>query len=440
MKKKKTTDRVIFTKEMKKTHTILFPDMLPIHFEIIRHVFDQYGYRTEVLHNDGREVIYTGLKYVHNDTCYPALLVIGQFINALQSGKYDLDHTALMITQTGGGCRASNYIFLLRKALKKAGFEQIPVISLNTSGLESNPGFQLTIPMLVKMMVALVYGDELMLLSNQVRPYEKHQGDADALVGVWVKRIGTMLSSRRGLTLPEMRRLFDEIAQAFAAVPQKRCSKIRVGVVGEIYVKFSPLGNNGLEKFLLEQGCEVMVPGVMGFIMYTLSNQEVDHRLYGGNVVKSSLSKVALHYLEAVEGAMLDAIRRTGCFTAPSPFPRLEELGDRVINRGSKMGEGWLLTAETLELIENGYPNVICTQPFGCLPNHINGRGMMNRIKELAPQANIVAIDYDSGAASVNQENRIKLMLSSAKRSGDPDSAPMEEKRSHSNKEEYAMT
>ena len=440
MKKKKTTDRVIFTKEMKKTHTILFPDMLPIHFEIIRHVFDQYGYRTEVLHNDGREVINTGLKYVHNDTCYPALLVIGQFINALQSGKYDLDHTALMITQTGGGCRASNYIFLLRKALKKAGFEQIPVISLNTSGLESNPGFQLTIPMLVKMMVALVYGDELMLLSNQVRPYEKHQGDADALVGVWVKRIGTMLSSRRGLTLPEMRRLFDEIAQAFAAVPQKRCSKIRVGVVGEIYVKFSPLGNNGLEKFLLEQGCEVMVPGVMGFIMYTLSNQEVDHRLYGGNVVKSSLSKVALHYLEAVEGAMLDAIRRTECFTAPSPFPRLEELGDRVINRGSKMGEGWLLTAETLELIENGYPNVICTQPFGCLPNHINGRGMMNRIKELAPQANIVAIDYDSGAASVNQENRIKLMLSSAKRSGDPDSAPMEEKRSHSNKEEYAMT
>ena len=177
MKKKKTTDRVIFTKEMKKTHTILFPDMLPIHFEIIRHVFDQYGYRTEVLHNDGREVINTGLKYVHNDTCYPALLVIGQFINALQSGKYDLDHTALMITQTGGGCRASNYIFLLRKALKKAGFEQIPVISLNTSGLESNPGFQLTIPMLVKMMVALVYGDELMLLSNQVRPYEKHQGD-----------------------------------------------------------------------------------------------------------------------------------------------------------------------------------------------------------------------------------------------------------------------
>ena len=440
MKKKKTTDRVIFTKEMKKTHTILFPDMLPIHFEIIRHVFDQYGYRTEVLHNDGREVINTGLKYVHNDTCYPALLVIGQFINALQSGKYDLDHTALMITQTGGGCRASNYIFLLRKALKKAGFEQIPVISLNTSGLESNPGFQLTIPMLVKMMVALVYGDELMLLSNQVRPYEKHQGDADALVGVWVKRIGTMLSSRRGLTLPEMRCLFDEIAQAFTAVPQKRCSKIRVGVVGEIYVKFSPLGNNGLEKFLLEQGCEVMVPGVMGFIMYTLSNQEVDHRLYGGNVVKSSLSKVALHYLEAVEGAMLDAIRRTECFTAPSPFPRLEELGDRVINRGSKMGEGWLLTAETLELIENGYPNVICTQPFGCLPNHINGRGMMNRIKELAPQANIVAIDYDSGAASVNQENRIKLMLSSAKRSGDPDSAPMEEKRSHSNKEEYAMT
>lgn len=440
MKEKKTDGRVLFTKDMKRTHTILFPDMLPVHFEIIRQVFAKYGYKTEVLHNEGREVINTGLKYVHNDTCYPALLVIGQFINALQSGKYDLDRTALMITQTGGGCRASNYIFLLRKALKKAGLEKIPVISLNTSGLESNPGFHLTVPMLVKMMTALVYGDELMLLGNQVRPYEKNPGDTDALVSDWARRIGAMLNSRRGFTLPEMRRLFNEIARDFAAVPQERRSKIRVGVVGEIYVKFSALGNNGLEKFLLEQGCEVMLPGVMGFIMYSLSNQEVDRKLYGGKAVMSRVAKVALRYLEAVERAMLDAIRRPGCFTAPSPFPRLEKLGERVINRGSKMGEGWLLTAETLELVENGYPNVICAQPFGCLPNHINGRGMMNRIKELTPQANIVAIDYDSGAASVNQENRIKLMLSSAKRTGDPVSDSHAEEISHSGEHEYAMT
>ena len=440
MKKEKATERIVFTKEMKRTHTILFPDMLPIHFDIIRHVFAKYGYRTEVLHNEGREVINTGLKYVHNDTCYPALLVIGQFINALESGKYDLDHTALMITQTGGGCRASNYIFLLRKALKKAGFENIPVISLNTSGLEPNPGFRLTVPMLMKLMAALVYGDELMLLSNQVRPYEKQPGDTDTLVRDWVKRIGEMLNSRRGFTLMEMRRLFEEISRDFAAIPQERRSKIRVGVVGEIYVKFSPLGNNGLEKFLLDQGCEVMLPGVMGFIMYALSNQEVDRRLYGGKAVMSRVAKIALRYLEAVERAMLDAIRRPGCFTAPSPFRRIEELGERVINRGSKMGEGWLLTAETLELIENGYPNVICAQPFGCLPNHINGRGMMNRIKELAPQANIVAIDYDSGAASVNQENRIKLMLSSAKRSGDPVSETRDEQAAPSGEREYVMT
>ncbi len=440
MNKKKKTDRVVFTKEMKQTHTILFPDMLPVHFEIIRHVFAKYGYQTEVLHNAGKDVIDTGLKYVHNDTCYPALLVIGQFINALQSGKYDLDRTALMITQTGGGCRASNYIFLLRKALKKAGLERIPVISLNMSGLESNPGFRLTLPMLMKLMAALVYGDELMLLGNQVRPYEKNAGDTDALVRDWAKRIGEMLNSRRGFTLVEMRRLFREIADGFAAVPQERRSKIRVGVVGEIYVKFSSLGNNGLEKFLLEQGCEVMLPGVMGFVMYSLSNQEVDRKLYGGKAVVSRVAKAALRYLEAVERAMLDAIQRPGCFTAPSPFAHLEKLGERVINRGSKMGEGWLLTAETLELIENGYPNVICAQPFGCLPNHVNGRGMMNRIKTLAPQANIVAIDYDSGAASVNQENRIKLMLSSAKRSGDPTAAFCEEQLSHSGEHEYAMT
>ena len=351
MNKKKKTDRVVFTKEMKKTHTILFPDMLPVHFEIIRHVFAKYGYQTEVLHNAGKDVIDTGLKYVHNDTCYPALLVIGQFINALQSGKYDLDRTALMITQTGGGCRASNYIFLLFNALKTAGLERILVISLYMSGLESIPGF------------------------------------------------------RRGFTLVEMRRLFREIADGFAAVPQERRSKIRVGVVGEIYVKFSSLGNNGLEKFLLEQGCEVMLPGVMGFVMYSLSNQEVDRKLYGGKAVVSRVAKAALRYLEAVERAMLDAIQRPGCFTAPSPFAHLEKLGERVINRGSKMGEGWLLTAETLELIENGYPN-----------------------------------DYDSGAASVNQENRIKLMLSSAKRSGDPTAAFCEEQLSHSGEHEYAMT
>lgn len=440
MKNHHKAERVLFTKAMKRTHTILIPDMLPVHFEIIRHVFAEYGYKTEVLHNEGRKVINTGLKYVHNDTCYPALLVIGQFISALQSGKYDLDHIALMITQTGGGCRASNYIYLLRKALKKAGLEKIPVISLNTSGLESNPGFHLTIPMLVKMMAALVYGDELMLLGNQVRPYEKTPGSADACVQDWTKRISEMLNHRRGFTLPEMRRMFQEIARDFAAIPQERCAKIRVGVVGEIYVKFSPLGNNGLEKFLLEQGCEVMLPGVMGFVMYALSNQEIDRKLYGGKAIMATVSNVALRYLEAVERAMLDAIRQQGCFTAPAPFARLEKLGERVINRGSKMGEGWLLTAETLELVENGYPNVICAQPFGCLPNHINGRGMMNRIKELAPQANIVAIDYDSGAASVNQENRIKLMLSSAKRSGDPVHNVPETQLSHNVEHEYAAT
>ena len=254
-----------FTKEMKHTHKILIPNMLPIHWTLLRDALEDEGYDAEVLTTTGPEIAQEGLKYVHNDTCYPALLVIGQFICALKSGKYDLQHTALLITQTGGGCRASNYIHLLRKALVKAGFGNVPVASLNFSGLEKDSGFSLTVPLLRKVVSAVFYGDELMCLANQVRPYEQTPGAADAVVARWLRVLAAQYDGKRGITKRDMRRNFAAIAADFAAVPVHWCPRVKVGVVGEIYVKYSALGNNGLEAFLASEGCEVNVPGLMGF-------------------------------------------------------------------------------------------------------------------------------------------------------------------------------
>ncbi len=406
--------RLLFTKEMKKEYTILLPMMLPIHFRIIRNVFTHYGYKTELLETTGPEIAQVGLKYVHNDTCYPALLVIGQFIHALQSGKYDVNHTALMITQTGGGCRASNYIHLLRKALKKSGFENVPVISLNLSGLEKNSGFSITLPMIRRMAAGLIYGDALMLLSNQVRPYETNVGQTDKLVGKWEKKLSDEFANGRGFSVKNMSENLDKISQSFTEIKIKKVPKVKVGIVGEIYVKYAALGNNNLEQFLAQQGCEVNLPGLMGFILFKVDNRMEDINLYGGSSAKYKVVKLLKDYLTSVETAMIKSIGKYG-FQAPSSYEHTKSLVDGVIGYGSKMGEGWLLTAEMLELTEAGYGNIVCTQPFGCLPNHINGKGMMRKIKSIDPRANIVAIDYDPGAPRVNQENRIKLMLSVAK-------------------------
>lgn len=414
MSQQQTEHRVYFTKEMKSTHTILIPDMLPLHFKLLRNVLRQCGYKAELLQNQGPQIAQLGLKYVHNDTCYPALLVIGQMIDALQSGRYDLDHIALMISQTGGGCRASNYIHLLRKALKKAGMGQIPVISLSANGMESNSGFQLTLPMLRKMLAAMVYGDELMLLRNQTTPYQLVEGAAEDLAEQWVVRLTALFEKGQGYSLRQSKPLLLEIARSFEAIPYLAKPKIKVGVVGEIYVKYASLGNNNLEAFLRRQDCEYLIPGVLGFLFYCVDNQLEDVKLYGGSRARYGLVYACLRYLMAFENAMIAAVGQTR-FLPPGPYQHKKGLAKGVIGYGSKMGEGWLLTAEMLELVDLGYPNIICTQPFGCLPNHINGRGMLNKIKRLVPSANIVAIDYDPGAARVNQENRIKLMLASAK-------------------------
>lgn len=404
-----------FTQEMKATHTLLIPNMAPIHFEMMRAAMEDEGYHVKVLGAGGHAVAQEGLRYVHNDTCYPALLVIGQFLNALKSGAYDLDHTALLITQTGGGCRASNYIHLLRKALAKAGFGQVPVASLNFSGLEKDSGFRLTPTLLRRFVASIFYGDALMSLANQTRPYENEPGAADACIKRWTDAVARQFDAKRGVSKKDMAQNFAAIAADFAAIPVTRTPKVKVGVVGEIYVKYSPLGNNGLERFLQGEGCEVNLPGLMGFVQYCAANMSETVRLYGGSRAEELGADAVLAWLAAREKLMIDAIRAYPQFHAPTSFADTKKLANGVIGLGNKMGEGWLLTAEMMELQQTGFENIVCAQPFGCLPNHICGKGMINRIRAIYPRANITPIDYDPGATRVNQENRIKLMLSVAR-------------------------
>ena len=414
LKYDKKTGRLMFTKQMKREgYKVLMPNMAPIQFRILANVFRSFGYNCELLETTGPEIAQTGLKYVHNDTCYPALLVIGQFIHALQSGKYDVHKTALMMTQTGGGCRASNYIHLLRKALKKAGFAFVPVISLSF-GMEKNSGFSLTLPLIRRFAGGMVYGDQLMLLSNQTKPYEVNKGETMALVESWSDRISKMLIDGKGYSMEEVDETLHKLTKDFSKIKLNRVPKVKVGVVGEIYVKYSKMANNGLEDFLAEQDCEVCLPGLMGFACFKVDNRIEDYKMFGGNRIKYEFCKRLLDYLTGLEKVMIEAAERFH-FVPPHRYAHTKERVKGVIGYGSKMGEGWLLTAEMLELAENGYENIVCTQPFGCLPNHINGKGAIRRIKEVMPNANIVTIDYDPGAPKVNQENRIKLMLAVGK-------------------------
>lgn len=422
----KIEDRVEFTKEMKKDYKILIPNMAPIHFQMVKELFIKNGYNMELLTTEGQDVVDTGLKYVHNDTCYPALLTIGQLIHALESGKYDLEKTALMITQTGGGCRASNYIHLLRKALVKAGMGYIPVISLNMSGLEKNSGFKLTLKILKEAVAILAYGDMLMLLSNQVRPYEINKGDSDSMVDKWLSIIISQMKQNIADKFEQMGKNFKEISKDFATIETQKRNIVKVGVVGEVYAKFSPLANNNLEKFLHEQDCEVMLPSLMGFMIFKVDNRLEDIKLYGGSKIKAKVVDFLIRYLTKIEKVFIKAISLPSKFKVPSPYKHVKALAEGVISYGSKMGEGWFLTAEMLELIEQGYENIVCCQPFGCLPNHIVGKGMIRKIKERNPRSNIVPIDYDPGATKVNQENRIKLMLAIAREQSMPDDVFLE--------------
>ena len=405
-----------FTEEMKRDYTILVPNMLPMHFKMVIRVLETYGYKLELLETQGQEVIDAGLRYVHNDTCYPAILVIGQFIHALQSGKYDPHKTALILFQTGGGCRASNYISLLRKALERAGFAYVPVISFSLAGIEKHPGFRLTPGLLARLVHAVLYGDLLMTLVQQCRPYEKKKGESQALADSWTARIAREIQERGRISYREVQENYKRILKDFSAIAVTGEKKILVGIVGEIFVKYSPLGNNNLEQFLTDEGAEVVVPGLLDFCMYCCYNSLMDHRLYGMGGAAYPIYRLAYRFLLKKQTDMIRIIRENSRFIPPTPFEKTISLTKGYISLGTKMGEGWLLTAEMLELADRGAANIVCTQPFGCLPNHICGKGMMKPIKSGNRKVNIVAIDYDAGATKVNQENRLKLMLATAQK------------------------
>ncbi len=411
------TDRVVFTKEMKKDYTILVPNMLHMHFKVMVPIFNTCGYKCVLLENEDRSVIEAGLKYVHNDTCYPALLVIGQFIDALQSGKYDVNKTALLLSQTGGGCRASNYIALLRKALEKAGFAHVPVISVSFTGIEKNPGFKLSVPLLKRVLYGVYFGDLLMNLYNQCRPYEIVEGSTQAMADKWIAKLVELMRQRKNLKYKVLRNTYIDILKDFEEnLPRLKTEKVKVGIVGEIYVKFSPLANNHLEDFLVGEGAETAMGGLLDFLMYCLDGSEVDRRLYSKVGITARIMRLLNRYLHKKQLDFISMYREYTTFTPPSDFYKLKELIGGYVGEGMRMGEGWLLTAEMLELIEMGVKNVVCAQPFGCLPNHIVGKGMMKIIREHHPGVNLVSIDYDASASRINQENRLKLMLANAQR------------------------
>lgn len=399
-----------FTPEMKHTHKILIPDMLPFHFEIIVDFLKKDGWDIEVLHNETRAVIDEGLKHVHNDTCYPALCVTGQFIDALKSGKYDVEHTAVMITQSGGGCRASNYIPLIRKALK-AEFPKVPVVSLNFAGLEKDSGFPVGLKTLLKLAFSIFYGDTLMSLYNQCKPYEQEEGASDRARQDCLAIIHRAFDDGKYLRYGKYVRW---MLKRFKEVRRKDERKVKVGIVGEIYVKYSPLGNSHLEDFLLSEGCEPVVPALMDFVLYCAVNNLNDAKLYNKKNASTPLFRLAYAYLHHVQKKIIRITEKYG-FEPLHDFEHLRRCADKVINQGVKMGEGWLIPAEMAALAETGTDNIVCAQPFGCLPNHIAGKGTIRTLKQMYEHENIVAVDYDPSATKVNQENRIKLMLATAR-------------------------
>ena len=421
----KYANRVPFGKDMK-DYTIVAPQMSPIHFSLVESVIRSGGYKFDILEHASRENVETGLKYVNNDACYPAIMVIGQLVDAILDGKYDPEHTALAITQTGGMCRATNYFGLIRKALIDAGYPQIPVIAISTQGIEDNPGFKAPPALLHRVIKALIIGDLLMKCLYRVRPYEVTPGSANQLYKTWntivretLENHGRSKTARKfiGKGYLPYSTLVKEIVKSFDALPLKdEPRKVRVGVVGEILVKYQPDANNHVVDVIESQNCEAVVPGIMEFMTTRpyISDWNEHYLGMGGNKLGYALMRKALDLYNAPVRKAIDSAH--GKFSQDLPMPELVKKADEVTSVGVQAGEGWLLTAEILELIESGCPNVICAQPFACLPNHVTGRGMFGKIRRLHPEANIVSIDYDPGASEANQLNRIKLMIAAAKK------------------------
>ena len=421
MKKERTIrssaiEKVPFTEEMRKEYTIICPQMSPIHFEILEPAFNACGYNFVVLDNDNKHSVDVGLKYVNNDACYPSLLVVGQIMEALLSGKYDLNKTAIIMTQTGGGCRATNYVGFIRRALKKADMAQIPVISLNLAGIESNPGFHLNADMMLRAAIGAEFGDIFMRCVYRMRPYEATPGSVDAVHQKWLKIVQEFVSAKH-INPVRFRQLCKEIIRDFDNIPILDIKKPRVGIVGEILVKFSPAGNNHLVELLESEGAEAVVPDLIDFMLYCFYNQLYKADYLGMSKKTALTSKLGIWAIEhLLRGTAVKEFKKSRHFSSPTPIREIASFAEPIVSIGNQTGEGWFLTGEMVELIHDNVPNIVCTQPFGCLPNHVVGKGVIKALRKTYPQSNIVAIDYDPGASEVNQLNRIKLMLSTAQK------------------------
>jgi predicted nucleotide-binding protein (sugar kinase/HSP70/actin superfamily) len=401
----------IFTKDMKHTHTILAPQMAPIHFELIQEAARTCGYHMVVLPAIDKTAVDEGLKYVNNDACYPAILMIGQVVQALKSGEYDTNHTSVIITQSGGGCRATNYIAFLKLGLKQAGYPNVPIISLNTVGLEKQPGFKFSVGLINRCIMALIYGDLFMRVLYRTRPYERFPGSAQLLFDKWNKRAreNVKTGSKRGF-----HRIIRAIIREYDQLELLDIKKPKVGVVGEILVKYHPTANNDIISILEQGGAEAVVPDLMDYFLYSTFNSRFRFRYLAGKKLDQQLSAFATNYIMSYRNIMKLELEHSKRFTPPTPIRELAHMASSVLSLGNQTGEGWLVTAEMMEFIEQGTNNIICVQPLACLPNHVAGKGMFKPLKERYPQANIMPIDYDPGISNVNQLNRIKLMLSIA--------------------------
>jgi len=408
------TKRVEFTKEMKKDYTILVPQMAPIHFELLEAVLKSEGYKVKLLRDCTTNTVETGLKYVNNDACYPSILTVGQLIESLESGEYDTNKVALMMSQTGGGCRATNYIGFIRKALKDAGYPNVPVISFNMAGLEKNSGFKINLKLLVKLIKAIIYGDMLQTVLHKNKAYEVNKGESEKLTKKWIEKCKEKVVNSN---MKEFNKVLYDIIEDFEKIElDTGIEKPKVGIVGEILIKYHPFGNNFVAESLEQEGAEVIIPEFMGFIKYVMANEIKKNKYLKTGETKAKIYAAVLGFVDKIEEDYKKAIQSSekGYFK-PSDILELADYAEEILSTGNQTGEGWLLTGEMVEFIKRGVPNIICLQPFACLPNHVVGKGVIKSIRNKYPEANIAPIDYDPGASQTNQTNRIKLMLTVAK-------------------------
>ena len=422
--------KIEFTKEMKKDYTILVPQMSPVHFDMFEAVLKSEGYKVKLLRECTPHTVETGLKYVNNDACYPSILTIGQLMEEVESGKYDTNKIALMMSQTGGGCRATNYIGFIRKALKDAGYPNIPVISFNFVGMEKNSGFKITLPLVKKLIKATIYGDLLQKLLHKNKAYEVNKGETEKLYFTWLEKCKKLSIEA---TMKEFNQSIYEMVEDFEKIELDTSKeKPKVGIVGEILIKYHPFGNNYCTDLLEKEGAEVVMPDLMGFVKYVIMNSIIKAKILGSGRINAKIYKVALNLVNSIEKDYRKALENSSKgYLPPCNIEELAIKVEDILSTGNQTGEGWILTAEMLEFMEHGIQNIVCLQPFACLPNHVVGKGVIKTIRNKFPEANIAPIDYDPGASQSNQVNRIKLLLTIAK-----DNIKLKEKRVQIAKEE----